>query len=117
MLRESIRFDEESLRIDHHAVAEHARLAAMHDARRQQVQHERLIADLDRVAGVVPALVARDDIETLCEQIDDLAFTFVAPLGADDCNYFFHNSAISWYNSMYLRAATAQELSTNIPLC
>ena len=33
--RESIGFDKEGLRIDHHAVAEHTRLAAMHDAGRQ----------------------------------------------------------------------------------
>jgi hypothetical protein len=42
------------------------------------------------VAGVVPALIASDDLETLGEQIDDLAFTFVAPLGANHCDYFSH---------------------------
>jgi hypothetical protein len=36
------------------------------------------------------ALVASDDIETLGEQIDDLALTFVAPLGANNCDHFCH---------------------------
>src|SRR6185369_4087593 len=66
----------------------------MHDSGGQQVQHKRLIADLDRVAGVVTALITSDDVETLSEQIDNLAFTFVAPLGANDCNYFRHNPQI-----------------------
>ena len=34
------------------------------------------------------ALVASDDLKLLREQIDDLAFTFIAPLGADYCNDF-----------------------------
>src|SRR4026208_2235324 len=62
----------------------------MHDAGRQQVQHKRLVTDLHRVPGVVSALIAHDDVEPLGEQIDDLAFTFVAPLGADHCNHFRH---------------------------
>jgi hypothetical protein len=36
------------------------------------------------VAGVVSALITDDDVEPLGEQIDNLAFTFVAPLGAYD---------------------------------
>jgi hypothetical protein len=38
------------------------------------------------MAGVVAALEADDDIGVLGKQIDDLAFTFIAPLGADDCD-------------------------------
>jgi hypothetical protein len=44
------------------------------------------------VSGVVPALIAGDDVETLGEQIDDLAFAFIAPLGAYDDYDFGHNS-------------------------
>jgi hypothetical protein len=32
----------------------------------------------------MPALIANDNVEPLGEQIDNLAFTFVAPLGAYD---------------------------------
>ena len=88
LLRQAIGLDEERLRIDDHAVTEHARLAAMHDARRQQVEHERLIPNLDRMARVVAALIACDDLELLSEQINNLAFAFIAPLGADYCDNF-----------------------------
>jgi hypothetical protein len=40
------------------------------------------------MARVVAALVPRNDVELLREQIDDLAFAFIAPLGADYCNNF-----------------------------
>ena len=43
-----------------------------------------LTADDDRVAGVVPALVAHDVAVLLGEQVDDLGLALVAPLGADD---------------------------------
>jgi histidine ammonia-lyase len=38
----------------------------------------------DGVAGIVPALVARDEIERGRNEVDDLAFSFVSPLSADD---------------------------------
>ena len=47
-----------------------------------QLEDELLLADIDGVAGVVAALVARDDVEPVREQVDDLALAFVAPLRA-----------------------------------
>ena len=41
--------------------------------------------DVHGVAGVVPALIARDDVEARREQVDDLALAFVAPLRAEHC--------------------------------
>jgi hypothetical protein len=60
----------------------------MYDAGRQQVEYKRLIANLDRVAGIVAALVPRDDFKLLGEQVNDFALTFVAPLSPYDCNDF-----------------------------
>jgi len=40
--------------------------------------------DDDSVAGVVAAGVAGDDVELFREDVDDLAFAFVAPLGSKD---------------------------------
>ena len=42
----------------------------MHDSRRQQVKHKRLIANLNRVARIVPTLITRHDVEALRKQID-----------------------------------------------
>jgi len=45
-----------------------------------------LAVDDERMTGVVTALVADDNVRVAGEQIDDLAFAFVTPLGADDCD-------------------------------
>ena len=52
------------------------------------MQHKLFVADLNRVPGVVSALIANNNVEMLGEEIDDLAFAFITPLGADDNDYF-----------------------------
>ncbi len=47
-----------------------------------QLKDELLVSDLDGVAGVMPALVPRDEVECLREEIDDFALAFVTPLRA-----------------------------------
>jgi hypothetical protein len=61
----------------------------MHYAGRQQMKHKRSFANLDRMSSVMTALIARHDIEPLGEQVDNLTLAFVAPLGANNCDY--HN--------------------------
>jgi hypothetical protein len=43
-----------------------------------------LVPEADRVARVVPALVAHDSVKGRAEQIDDLALPFIPPLHPDD---------------------------------
>ncbi len=81
--RELVDLREQRLRIHDDAVADDAGDAGMQDARRNQPQHELRAVDVDGVPGVVSALVARDDVETRREQVDDLALAFIAPLGAE----------------------------------
>jgi hypothetical protein len=47
------------------------------------VQDEFVHAHDDRMAGVVAALIPGDDIRPLGQQVYDLPFAFIAPLGAD----------------------------------
>ena len=75
---------EQRVRIDHHAVAQHARLAGMADTGGHEVGDELLAVDHERVAGIRSAAVAHDDIGALGEQIDDLALALITPLSADD---------------------------------
>ena len=75
---------EQRRRVDHQAVADHGLLPGPQNAARNQLEDELLLADEDRVARVVSALIARDDIEPFGEEIDDLSFALVAPLGAED---------------------------------
>jgi hypothetical protein len=82
-LLEPVDFLQQDLRVDDAAGPEHADLAR-EDPRRQVAELERLAVHDHRVAGVRAALVPADDIAVLREQVDDLPFAFVAPLGADD---------------------------------
>ena len=43
-----------------------------------------LVADDERVAGIVAALEAHDHVGAAGQPVDDLAFALVAPLRADD---------------------------------
>ena len=83
-LDELIYFCEQRLRIDDDAVADDARDAGMQDAGRNQTQDELPAVDVHRVAGVVSALIAGDDRKVRREQVDDLAFAFIAPLRAEN---------------------------------
>ena len=71
------------LRRHHHAVADEAAHAFVEDSRGNQPQHGLLAVDDQRVAGVVAALEAHHALRAVGEPVDDLAFAFVAPLGAD----------------------------------
>ena len=71
-------------RIDDQAVADDGLLAGPQDAARDQLEDELLFADEDGVAGIVAALIARDDVEPFGEEIDDLPLALVSPLGAQD---------------------------------
>ena len=86
---------EERLRIDDHAVADDAGDAGVQDARGNQVQDELPAVDVDRVPGVVAALVARDGREMRRQHVDDLALAFVAPLRAEHCDVGLRHSGLS----------------------
>ncbi|OPZ46035.1 MAG: hypothetical protein BWY94_00927 [Actinobacteria bacterium ADurb.BinA094] len=78
-----LQLSEQDVRVDHHAVADHAGLGLVQDARRDEVELELLAVADDGVAGVVAALEARHHVGLLGQQVRDLAFALVAPLGAD----------------------------------
>ena len=48
------------------------------------MENERIPLIDDRMAGIGPALIPHDHIGILGEDVDNLPFTFVPPLGADD---------------------------------
>src|SRR4029077_16916614 len=74
----------------HHAVAyEAAHLLAQYP-RRDQRQDGLLAADDQRVTGVVAALKACHGDGTLGQEVYDLAFAFITPLGADDDDELSH---------------------------
>src|SRR2546423_14549724 len=71
----------------------------MDDAGRDEMQCVRLVADFDGVAGVVTALVARDHVEALGQEVNDLALALIAPLRADD--YDDHSFQFSVFSFVF----------------
>ena len=90
---EVVDFIEQRERIDDGAVANDADLARMQRARRHQAQDEFLAIDDQRVRGVVAALKADDHVGVGRQQVDNFAFAFIAPLGADHGDSFHIMSA------------------------
>ena len=80
---------DQHLRVDHHAVTDHAELAWVEDPGGDQVELPVSPPSHDRVPGVVAALEADDGVGLLGEQVGDLALPLVAPLRADD-DYSWH---------------------------
>ena len=72
---------EQFLGIEHHAVANGAPHTGVHDAARDLVQDDFLVADVHRVSGIRPALIAHHPIGTLGEHVHQLALALITPLG------------------------------------
>ena len=75
--------------MDYDAVGKHAGGLRVKYACGDHVELELPIGVHDGVTCVVAAAVPDYKVGILREEIDDFSFTFVAPLGADDC-YYWH---------------------------
>ncbi len=84
-------FFEQRGQVDHHAVADDGLHAGAQDAARDQLEDELFFADVNGVAGIMPSLVARDDVETLGQKIDYFPFTLITPLRTKN-DYITHFS-------------------------
>ena len=74
--------------MDYDTVGKHAGGLRVKYACGDHVELELPIGVHDGVAGVVAAAIPDYEIGILREEIDDLTFTFVAPLGADNRDYW-----------------------------
>ncbi|MNG62431.1 hypothetical protein D3C79_206340 [compost metagenome] len=83
---------QQGVRCNHHAVADQALHAFAQHARRDQVQHGLLTVDHQGVASVVATLVAHYGGSMFGQQINDLAFALITPLGAQDYDILTHNT-------------------------
>jgi hypothetical protein len=77
--------------IEHDAVADEAGDPVTNDSRRNQVELVDLVADDQRVTGIVAALKAHDTLGMIGEPVNDLALALVAPLGAHDYDVLGHS--------------------------
>ena len=70
--------------VHHDAIADHANFAFPKDAAGDQVQDVFLTVADDGVSGIVSAGGTHDHVCVFREIIDNLAFSFIAPLGTDN---------------------------------
>ena len=89
-LSQALHFFDQTHRIHHDAVADNTSFFRAQNAGRHKVQNIFLSFNVDRVAGVITALRAHNDIGLLRQYINDFAFAFIAPLGANQ-NRIRHN--------------------------
>ncbi len=67
-----------------HTVPDDAAATLSQHSAGHQLQDEFLSVNDDGMAGIMAAGVARDHGKVLREHVDNFAFAFVAPLGADN---------------------------------
>ena len=75
---------EERRQVDDHTVGDHGDHVVVEDPGGHELQGVLLAIDDHGVARVVAALVAHDVRVLLRQQVDDLGFALIAPLGSDD---------------------------------
>jgi hypothetical protein len=62
----------------------------MHDARRNQTQNRFFAIHPKGMTRIMPPLKPNDSARRFCEPINDLALTFVTPLGANHYDVLAH---------------------------
>jgi hypothetical protein len=81
---QTIHLGEESVGVEHDAVADGAAHARVQDPARDLVEHELSLLEHHRVPGVRAPLVAHHPVGALREHVDQLTLPLVSPLRADD---------------------------------
>src|SRR5215470_17324981 len=79
-----LHFFQQRGQIHHHAVADDGQHPRPQDAAGNKLQDELFLANEDGMAGIMAALISRDNVEALGEQIHNFTFALVAPLRAKD---------------------------------
>ena len=96
-------FLQQRFRRQHHAIADKAGLARMQHAGRNQAQHGFLAIHHQGVASVVAALEAHHALGVIGQPVNNLAFAFVTPLGADH-DYVLGHEETSLHNAVQWEA-------------
>jgi hypothetical protein len=81
---ERVDLGEQRGQVDDDPVGDDGDDVVVEDSRRDELQCVPLAVDHHGVAGVVPALIPHDVGVLLRQQVDDLGFALVTPLGSDD---------------------------------
>ena len=84
--QERVVFLEELLDIKDHAIPKQAATSGVQHPRRDLMENELIVTNMNSVACVCATLVASYDVDLLSEHVYDLSFSFITPLASnDDC--------------------------------
>ena len=99
LFEQAVDFAQDRLGVDDHARPDHIDARRIQDARGDELQLVFFAARDDRVARVVAALAAYDQIGPARENIDKFTLALVAPLRAED--------HLTWHRSSFLSCTCA----------
>ena len=85
-----IRFLDEGIKREYHAVANKAAYVVAQNSGRYQVQYGLFAVDDQRVTGIMATLESRDGGRAVRQQIDNFTFALVTPLRANDNDVLTH---------------------------
>ena len=81
-----VQFIDECLRIDYHPWADHIDRIRIEDTGGDEVELKGTEVVDHRVASVIATAIAYDKARPIGEQVYQMAFSFITPLSADQCN-------------------------------
>jgi len=82
---------DQMVNVEHDAIADEAIDALPNDSRGHQVELVDLVADHQRVPGVVTTLEANDPLGMIGQPVNDLAFALITPLCPHDHHILSHS--------------------------
>src|SRR5664280_355719 len=100
--------------IKHHPISDYAAAALTQHSAGDELKDELLALDRDRVSGIVAARIARYDVEAFGENVNDLAFAFVAPLRADNHCCLANSQRHTPFAGARYRARTTAQIRTQL---
>ena len=83
LIRQAFHFLHQTDRVHNHAVADHARRAFTQDPGGYQVEDQFPVFRFHGMSCIVPALKTDHHLGVTRQNVNDLAFTFIAPLDAN----------------------------------
>src|SRR5262245_25801204 len=83
-------FFNERERIQNDTATNDAFHVRMENARRYQMEDVPALPEANSMARIMAALIPRDTVVLLRQDVDYFAFSLVAPLNANDCEILFH---------------------------
>jgi hypothetical protein len=83
-LLQAIHLFEQGCRINHNAIPYDAVFSLVQNTRGDEVQDEFFLPDNHGMARIMAALIARDNVRAVGQEVNDLSLALIAPLGADN---------------------------------